>query len=90
MINVYKKTKKLREREEGDKLLLFNTQTKELAILEGMGKAVWKLLSEMSVQEIESKLLEFHPEEQEKVKTYLSQFIEDLVEKSFLVKQKSS
>lgn len=86
MMMMYRKTDKVREREEGDKLLLFNTQTKELALLEGMGKAVWMLLSEMSLEEIESKLLEFHPNEKEKVKAYLSKFVEDLAEKHFLVK----
>lgn len=86
MMMMYRKTDKVREREEGDKLLLFNTQTKDLALLEGMGKAVWMLLSEMSLEEIESKLLEFHPNEKEKVKAYLSKFVEDLAEKYFLVK----
>ena len=83
---MYRKADGIREREEGDKLLLYHTRTRELALLEGLGKGVWMLLPDMSVEEIEQKLVEFHPDEQEKIKTYLPKFLEDLVEKEFLVK----
>lgn len=82
---MYRKADEVREREEGDKLLLYHTRTRELALLEGIGKAVWMLLPEMSLAEIEAKLLEFHPEDPEKVKTHLSAFIDDLVTRKFLV-----
>ncbi len=87
---MYKKADGIREREEGDKLLLYDTKRSNLAVVEGMGKAVWMLLPDMSLEEIESKLLEFHPEEQEMVKEYFSKFIEELVENNFLVKVKEN
>jgi len=84
---MYKKADGVRVREEGEKLLLYDTKTSNLAVLEGMGKAVWMLLPEMSIEEIEEKILEFHPEEKERAKEFLSKFIEDLIENKFLVKE---
>lgn len=84
--NVYKKANGVKERIESEKLLLYNINTREMILLEDVGRAVWELLSEMPLEEIESLLLTHHPGETEKIKSYLGKFIDDLVNKKFLEK----
>jgi hypothetical protein len=84
--NVYKKADGVKERIESEKLLLYNINTRELILLEDLGRAVWDLLSDMPLEEIESLLLSYHPDEKEKIESYLGKFIDDLVNKKFLVR----
>jgi hypothetical protein len=81
---VYRKAHGVRERFESGKLLLYNTKTREMIVLEDMGIGVWNLLSEKSIEEIEGMLLDYHPHEQDKIKAYLKKFIDDLLDHKFL------
>lgn len=84
---MYKKANGIKERVESEKLLLYNINTREMILLEDMGRAVWELLSEMPLEDIESLLLTHHPDETEKITSYLGKFIDDLVNKKFLEKK---
>jgi hypothetical protein len=81
---VYRKAPEVRERFESGKLLLYNTKTRKMIVLEDMGIGVWNLLSEKPLEEIEAILLDYHPHEREKIQVYLKKFIHDLLNQKFL------
>jgi hypothetical protein len=83
-MEIYKKNAEIIEKENGDKLLLFNVDTGAMVELNTIAKLLWSNIKDSFSKEDLRKIIEDHCHSFDNIDNDLSEFIEKALEKDII------